>query len=81
MPKKMQKPKQGKSCKKPKNSKINMIVGHTHKVSFNLKKNYVENFYCPNLPSNESDEVVVPINLDSIEDFPEIPLNDLLNSA
>jgi hypothetical protein len=82
MPKKILKPKQGKSYKKPKSSKVNMVGGQTHKVSFNLRKNHVEKFYCPNLSSSESAENNQKsiINLDFIEDFPEIPLNDLLGT-
>jgi hypothetical protein len=76
----VKKTKPGKSYKKPKTSKhtnnTNMIGGHTHKVSFNFKKNHVEKFYCPNLPDQEKSS----IDLNSIEDFPEIPLNDLLNT-
>ncbi len=77
----VKKTKPSKSHKKPKihkdNKNTNIIGGHTHKVSFNLKKNHVENFYCPNL--QEQDKSTIDLN--SIEDFPEIPLNDLLNTS
>jgi len=86
------KPKKGKSCKKPKHKTKDKAVkkvtrgGHTQKVSFNLRKNHVEKYYCPDLsiedesPSLAGGSTGGSIDLNSIQEFPEIPLTDLLNS-
>ncbi len=48
-------------------------------VNFNLKKNFVEKFYCPEMAIanlTKSD----PIDLGSIQDLPEIPLDSLFGT-
>lgn len=75
----------GKSYKKPKVTRSKPKKarggGHTHKVSFNLRKNHVEKYYCPDLVNESFEDESPQIDLDSIEDFPEISLNDLLSTV
>lgn len=77
------KPRKGKSCKKLKTKvkpvqtkPVKISGGSTQKVSFNLRKNHVQKYYCPDLVTETPDSV----DLNSIQEFPEIPLTDLLNN-
>ncbi len=49
------------------------------KVIFNLKNNYTEKFYCPQLAISKLTKSQ-NINLESIPDLPEIPLDTLFGS-
>jgi hypothetical protein len=47
-------------------------------VSFNVKKNKVDKFYCPNLPSSSTSSTKSnPTGSVEIQDLPEIPLDSL----
>jgi hypothetical protein len=48
------------------------------KVNFNLKNNHIEKFYCPQMVVTKLTKVK-PIDLGSIPDLPEIPLDSLLD--
>lgn len=63
-----------KNVKKP--------VSHKQKnvgVSFNIKNNVVEKFYCPQVALAKVTKTS-PIDLNSIPDLPEIPLDSLLGN-
>jgi hypothetical protein len=65
---------QAKNVKKP--------VSHKQKnvgVSFNIKNNVVEKFYCPQVALTKVTKTS-PIDLNSIPDLPEIPLDSLLGN-
>jgi hypothetical protein len=50
----------------------------SQKVNFNLKNNQVQKFYCPQLAVTKLTKTN-PIDLGSIPDLPEIPLDSLLD--
>jgi hypothetical protein len=47
-------------------------------VSFNIRKNKVDKFYCPNLPSTSTKSG--PTGSVEIQDLPEIPLDSLFGT-
>ena len=51
----------------------------SQKVSFNLKNNHVEKFYCPQLIVNKLNKPQ-EIDLELIPDLPEIPLDSLIGT-
>jgi hypothetical protein len=53
--------------------------GVSHKVSFNFKNNKVDKFYCPQLAITKLTKSR-PIDLESIPDLPEIPLDKLFGA-
>lgn len=65
-----------KNVKKP--------VSHKQKsggsgVSFNIKNNVVDKFYCPQIALSKLTKTY-PIDLNSIPDLPEIPLDSLIDN-
>ena len=76
-PQQIQKQKQQQQRIKLKKQSISQKSNRT--VNFNLKKNFVEKFYCPEMAIanlTKSD----PIDLGSIQDLPEIPLDSLFGT-
>ena len=69
-----QKPKQ--SPKQKRNISKNQAGGSG--VSFNIRKNKVDKFYCPNLPTPSTKSN--PTGSVEIQDLPEIPLDSLFGT-
>ena len=55
------------------------MTSRSQKVSFNLKNNHVEKFYCPQLIVNKLNKPQ-QIDLELIPDLPEIPLDSLIGT-
>ncbi len=61
---------------------IKKSISHKQKntgVSFNIKNNVVDKFYCPQIALAKVTKTN-PIDLNSIPDLPEIPLDSLLDN-
>lgn len=71
-----QKSKQPQSVDNKKNKTIPSI-NLSQKVNFNFKNNQVDKFYCPQMVISKLTKSR-PIDLESIPDLPEIPLEKLL---
>ncbi len=59
--------------------KIKINNDQSNKVMFNLKNNYTEKFYCPQMAISKITKSQ-NINLESIPDLPEIPLDTLFGN-
>lgn len=75
--------RKSKSCKrKISNKSSSSGGGKTQKaVSFHIKKNHVEKFYCPTLAKQEIEDKIeknTKINSDGTEELPSVLWNDLL---
>ncbi len=61
---------------------IKKSISHKQKnsgVSFNIKNNVVEKFYCPQIALSKLTKTC-PIDLNAIPDLPEIPLGSLIDN-
>jgi hypothetical protein len=74
-----QKAKQTPNSNKKVKSMTNVPTNLNQKVNFNLKNNQVDKFYCPQLAIAKLTKSR-PIDLESIPDLPEIPLEKLLGA-
>jgi len=68
-----------KNKDKPKQSKTKMIIDNNPKVSFNFKNNQVDKFYCHQMAKLKLTKTG-PIDLESIPNLPEIPLEQLFGA-
>jgi hypothetical protein len=69
-----------KNKNKPKQqSKTKMIIDNNPKVSFNFKNNHVDKFYCHQMAKLKLTKTG-PIDLESIPNLPEIPLEQLFGA-
>ena len=78
---KIKKKDNNSNCQSKQKIKVNNgnIQSNNGKVIFNLKNNYTEKFYCPQMAIAK---ITKPqnINLESIPDLPEIPLDTLFGN-
>jgi hypothetical protein len=63
---------------KQKRNVVKNSTGPGSGVSFNIRKNKVDKFYCPNLPSTSTKSG--PTGSVEIQDLPEIPLDSLFGT-
>jgi hypothetical protein len=78
---KIKKKDNNSNCQSKQKIKVNNgdVQSSNGKVIFNLKNNYTEKFYCPQMAIAK---ITKPqnINLESIPDLPEIPLDTLFGN-